>query len=93
MTRQISFWAVFKSLLAAFTVSYVICIAGDLIFGWTMYEVWAPLLPGFSWPLTAAGFFIGLLWLVAYAAYIPLVLVVPYNYLIRRERIEEAASQ
>lgn len=87
MTHKISFAAVFKALLAGLSISYVVCIAGDLIFKWTMYEVWAPLLPGFSWPLTASGFFIGLLWLVVYAAYLPLVFVLPYNYLVKSEQV------
>lgn len=85
MSRQISFVAAFKALLAGLAISYVVCIAGDLIFGWTMYEVWAPLLPGFTWPLTAGGFFLGLLWLVAYALWLPLVFVLPYNYLAKEE--------
>lgn len=84
MTRQISFWAAFRALLVGLVVSYVICITGDLLFGWTMYQVWAPLLPGFTWPLTVGGTLLGLLWLVVYAAYLPLVFVVPYNYVVRR---------
>jgi hypothetical protein len=80
-------------LLVALVVSYMVCIAGDLFLGWTMYQVWAPLLPGFAWPLTAAGFIIGLLWLVAYAAWIPLVFVVHYNYLIKRDGFRELPAE
>lgn len=29
-----------------------------------MYEVWTPLLPGFTWPLTVGGFLLGLVWLL-----------------------------
>jgi hypothetical protein len=71
------------TLFVALSVSYVLCIAGDLLFGWTMYVAWAPLLPGFAWPLTAGGFLIGLLWLVGYSLYGAALIVFPYNYLIR----------
>lgn len=86
MSRQLSALATFQALLAGLAISYVVCIAGDLIFGWTMYEVWASLLPGFTWPLTVGGFFLGLLWLLVYAAYIALVFVLPYNYLAKGEQ-------
>jgi len=67
------------------TVSYVLCIAAGLTFGWKMYEAWAPLLPGFTWPVTAVGFFIGLLWLVGYSLYGAAILVLPYNYLVSKQ--------
>jgi hypothetical protein len=73
------------TLFIALTVSYLLCIAGDLLFGWTMYAIWAPLLPGFTWPLTVGGFTIGLLWLVGYILYIAALIVCPYNYLTRQQ--------
>jgi hypothetical protein len=73
------------TLLIALVVSYVLCIAGDLLFGWTMYQVWMPLLPGFAWPLTVGGFLLGLLWLVGYSLYEAVLLVLPYNYLVQRQ--------
>jgi hypothetical protein len=90
MNSPISFGTAFKALLPGLVASYLLCIAGDLLFGWTMYQAWAPLLPGFRWPLTFGGFSLGLLWLVVYAAYLPLVFVVPYNYLRRQEVKVEA---
>ncbi|MGA9533683.1 MAG: hypothetical protein WBR18_13280 [Anaerolineales bacterium] len=83
MKRQFSLLASFEAVLFGLVVSYLICIAGDLLFGWTMYEVWAPLLPGFTWPLTLGAFSVGLLWLVLYAAYITAVLLLPYRYFTR----------
>ncbi len=83
-TRRLNFWIVASTLWIASTVSYLLCIAGDLLFGWTMYESWGPLLPGFEWPLTAGGFLIGLAWLIAYSLYFATVFVVPYNALITR---------
>ena len=83
MRPLLSFRAVTITILAAAVISYVLCILGDLLFGWTMYEAWAPLLPGFTWPLTAGGFLLGLLWLVGYSLYGAALIVFPYNYLAR----------
>lgn len=82
--KTINFKATVFGILAALIVSYILCILGDLIFGWTMYQAWMPLLPGFTWPLTAGGFLLGLLWLLAYSIYVPIVFVLPYNYIVRR---------
>ncbi|HID51550.1 MAG TPA: hypothetical protein EYP41_05880 [Anaerolineae bacterium] len=84
MNTGLRFRPVAITLFIALTVSYLLCIAGDLLFGWTMYTIWAPLLPGFTWPLTASGFTIGLLWLVGYSLYIAALIVWPYNYLTRQ---------
>lgn len=86
MKNGINFRALTITLLIAFAASYVLCIAGDLLFGWTMYQAWAPLLPGFTWPLTIGGFLIGLLWLVGYSLYAAALIAFPYNYFVRRER-------
>ena len=80
----ISFRAVAITLFVGLTISYLLCILGGILFDWTMYEAWAPLLPGFTWPLTTEGFFIGLLWVVGYSLYVAALLVLPYNYLTRR---------
>lgn len=85
MRSTISFRALTIALLIALIVSYVLCIAGDLFFGWTMYQAWTPLLPGFTWPLTAGGFALGLVWLVLYSLYTAALIVLPYNYIVRRQ--------
>lgn len=85
MKAQINLRALSITLLIALVASYVLCIAGDLLFGWTMYQVWAPLLPGFTWPLTFGGFVIGLLWLVGYSLYIAALIALPYNYFVTRQ--------
>jgi hypothetical protein len=87
MYKTISFRAVTFTLLIAFAISYLVCIAGDLLFGWTMYEVWAPLMPGFNWPLTWGGFFLGLIWLVGYSLYLAVLLVLPYNYFVEKQNL------
>jgi hypothetical protein len=84
----------FKSLTVTFFIagfaSYILCIAGDLLFGWTMYLVWAPLLPGFAWPLSISGFLIGLVWLALYSIYTAALIVFPYNFFIQRESVRHA---
>lgn len=85
MKATISFRALTVALLIALVVSYVLCIAGDLLFGWTMYQTWMPILPGFTWPLTFGGFFIGLVWLVGYSIYMAALVALPYNYFVRRQ--------
>ena len=40
---------------------------------------------GFTAPLTVGGFLLGLLWLVGYSLYGAILLVLPYNYLVRRQ--------
>ncbi len=64
MNKTLSVRGVIYALLIASTVSYILCILGDLLFGLAMYEVWTPLLPGFTWPLTVGGFLLGLVWLL-----------------------------
>ena len=73
------------TLFIALAISYVLCILGGLFFDWTMYKVWVPLLPGFTWPVSASGFLIGLLWIVGYSVYVAILLVVPYNFLVQRK--------
>lgn len=84
MKATINFRALAITLFIVLVTSYVLCTIGDLLFGWTMYQAWAPLLPGFTWPLTAGGFVIGLLWLLGYSVYLAALIAFPYNYFIQR---------
>lgn len=86
MKNTINFRALTITLLIALSISYVLCIVGDLLLGWTMYQAWAPLLPGFTWPLTFGGFLIGLLWLIGYSLYVAALIALPYNYFVRRQQ-------
>lgn len=63
--------------------SYVICVAGDLVFDHRMYEVWLKLLPGFTW-LTWPSFLLGLLETFLYGIYFGLVFVPLYNFIQSR---------
>lgn len=85
MNAKFNFRAMSITIFIALIVSYVLCIAGDLLFDWTMYQVWMPLLPGFTWPLTVSGSLLGLLWIVGYSLYIAALIVWPYNYLVQRQ--------
>lgn len=85
MNATLNFRALAIALLILLAVSYVLCIAGDLLFGWTMYQAWMPLLPGFAWPLTASGFFLGLLWILGYSLFVAALIVLPYNYFAPKE--------
>jgi len=85
MTALLNFRATAITLLIVLVVSYVLFRGGDLLFGWTMYQAWMPLLPGFTWPLTVPGFLLGLLRLVGYSLYGAVLVVLPYNYLVRRQ--------
>lgn len=85
MTGLLNFRATAITLLIVLVVSYVLCIAAGLLFDWTMYQAWMPLVPGFTWPLTVKGFLLGLLWLVGYSLYGAVLVVLPYNYLVRRQ--------
>lgn len=84
MTAHLNYRVVAFTLFVLLVVSYVLCVAGGLLFAWTMYQVWMPLLPGFTWPLTVQGLLVGLLWLVGYSLYGAALLVLPYNYFVRR---------
>lgn len=62
------------------SISFVICVVGDLVFGHRMYEVWLKLLPGFTW-LSWASFCLGLIETFLYGIYFGLVFVPLYNYI------------
>lgn len=87
MRRTLSFRALAMGLFVALLASYVLCIVGDLLFGWSMYLAWAPLLPGFAWPLTAGGILIGLLWVTIYSLYFAAMISFPYNYFVKRQGV------
>ena len=86
MKTRISFRALALALGVALIPSYVLCILGGEFFGWPMYQSWAPLLPGFTWPVTVGGFVIGLLWLVVYSVYFAAIIALPYNYFVGRQQ-------
>ncbi len=80
------------SLGVLLAVSYVLCLAWDLVFpGWAMYPAWQRLLPGFSW--SATGLLIGLAETLLYGYYVALIFVPVYNYLHRQEVAREPSGR
>lgn len=70
-------------------ISYILCVAYDLIFpGQTMYLAWIRLLPGFKW-ITWGSFFLGLVESFLYGVYFSLVFVPIYNFF--KSKFEVAA--
>ncbi|WP_238367915.1 DUF5676 family membrane protein [Mesobacterium pallidum] len=65
-------------------VTYLVCIAFDLIFpGYAMYQTWSGLLPGFVW-LTPLGFVVGLVESFLYGWYAALIFGGLYNAIANR---------
>ena len=60
-------------------ITYVFCVAYDLVFDQRMYETWLKLLPGFTW-LTWPSFFLGLIGSFLYGIYFGLVFAPLYNF-------------
>ncbi len=87
MYNKLDFQAFVLTLFIACLVSYILCIAGDLLFNWSMYQIWMPLMPGFTWPLTPSGIIFGLIWLVVYSLYGAALIVLPYNLFLRRKSV------
>ena len=59
-------------------VSYVLCVAYDILFSQQMYKAWVELLPGFVW-ITWGSFFLGLIETFIYGIYFGLVFAPLYN--------------
>lgn len=86
MNHRLSVVAVGQATSIFLALTYVLCVAFDLIFpGHTMYQAWEKLLPGFEW-LTLHGFFIGLLESYAYGWYFAIIWVPLYNFANKRRR-------
>jgi hypothetical protein len=84
MNNKLNLKAAVAASFTIFLLSYLLCIASDILFGWTMVESWLPLVPGLTWPLTSTGFLIGLVWVAVYSLYVPALFVLPYNYVVSR---------
>lgn len=60
-------------------ITYVLCVAYDIVFDQRMYETWLKLLPGFTW-LTWQSFLLGLVESFLYGIYFGLVFAPLYNF-------------
>lgn len=74
------------SLGSLFAVTFVLCVLFDLWFpAQAMNEIWAPLLPGFTW-ISWGSVGLGLIETFAYGWYIALVFAPLYNFFAARSR-------
>jgi len=69
-----------------FVVTFVFCVAFDLLFpSMAMYEVWLKFLPGFTW-LSWQSFVLGLVETFAYGWYVALIFAPLFNFFAARGR-------
>jgi len=86
MNRSVSFSAVGHATSLFLAISFVVCVAGDLMMpAHEMHSAWQRLLPGFVW-LTWGSFLLGLVESYAYGWYFTLIWVPLYNVLSTRSR-------
>ena len=75
-------WKVLGFAMGSFlSISYVLCVAYDIIFSQRMYESWIMLLPGFVW-ISWGSFFLGLVETFFYGIYFGLVFAPLYNFFL-----------
>ena len=87
MSKKLDFRALSLTLFIAGLATFILCIAGDLIFDWTMYQLWMLLMPGFVWPLTPSGIIFALIWLISYSVYFAAIIVFPYYLFVERKSV------
>lgn len=73
------------------SISYVLCIVGDLLLGHDMFQAWIAFFPGFTW-LTWSSFLFGLVEAFLYGVYAALVFVPLYNFFQSRVRQNNAGN-
>ena len=87
MNRGISLSAVGHATSLFFAITFVACVAFDLLFpAYRMYDTWQALLPGFTW-ISWGSFLLGLVESYGYGWYLALIWVPLYNvFALRSER-------
>ena len=87
MKQGLSLTAVGHATSLLLAISFVLCVAFDLLFpAHAMFQTWQALLPGFTW-LSWGSFFLGLVEAYGYGWYVALVWVPIYNvFALRRGR-------
>lgn len=75
-------WRVLGSAMASFlAISYVSCVAFDVLFDQEMYRVWLALLPGVHW-ISWGSFALGLVEVIVYGLFFGLVFAPLYNFFL-----------
>ena len=86
MRQGLSLAAVGHATSLFFAISFVLCVAFDLLFpAHAMFRAWQDLLPGFHW-ISWGSFFLGLIESYAYGWYIALIWTPIYNVVALRGR-------
>lgn len=84
MSGKVSVTAVGNATGLFLAVTFVLCVAFDLLFpAYAMHQAWQRLLPGFEW-LSGTSFLLGLAESYGYGWYAALVWVPTYNCFSRR---------
>lgn len=92
MNQTLSLRAVGLATSAFIAISFVLCVAGDLVMpAHEMHSAWQAFLPGFYW-LSWPSFFLGLVESYAYGWYIALIWVPLYNVTLSRQTEQKARS-
>lgn len=79
MKQGLSLFAVGNATSLFLAITFVLCVAFDLLFpAHAMFQAWQKLLPGFHW-LTLGSFFLGLIESYAYGWYVALIWAPLYN--------------
>jgi 2TM family of unknown function (DUF5676) len=85
MKQGISLTAVGHATSLFLAITFVLCVAFDLLFpAHAMFVVWQKLLPGFTW-LSWGSFVLGLVESYAYGWYVALIWVPLYNVFALRK--------
>ena len=87
MKQGISLVALGHATSLFLAITFVLCVAFDLLFpAHAMFQAWQKLLPGFHW-LSLGSFFLGLIESYAYGWYIALIWTPLYNvFALRKQR-------
>jgi hypothetical protein len=92
MNRSLSFSAFGHATSLFLAISFVLCVAGDLIMpAHEMHTAWQRLLPGFDW-ISWGSFFLGLVESYAWGWYVTLIWVPLYNVISARQQVAAAAG-
>ncbi len=85
MSRSVSFSAVGHATSLFLAISFVLCVAGDLVMPtYQMHTIWQRLLPGFEW-ISWESFSLGLIESYAWGWYFTLIWVPLYNVAVGRQ--------
>ena len=86
MKQGLSLFAVGNATSLFLAITFVLCVAFDLLFpAHAMFQAWQKLLPGFHW-LSVGSFFLGLIESYLYGWYIALIWAPLYNVFALRKK-------